>query len=222
MSRREPVFNLSETAPLRFAGLLVALYALIILTPLYDSQLLEQFLVLRPLKETSGWRWLALGGHGVFHASWSHVLLNATMLVVFGILTMRGARAHAVLQGVRGRPALVFVAIWLIGVVGGGVAQWLWWMAVDAIGWADVAGQSAVGASGGVSALFASAAWAMGGRETVVKFGIGWALINLVFVVFESVIGVGIAWAAHLGGYLAGALVAPLWMAAGVTGFDPR
>ena len=221
---REPIFNFSEPSPVRFAGLLIALHALFHYTPLSRSETLGSLVVLRPAEVTRGEGWLSAVGHAFAHSSWSHVLLNAAMLVVFAILTMRGARALAVRRGKPARAVLVWVGVFLLGALGGAFAQWGYWtvLAQFFLSPDAVYLQSAVGASGGVSALFASGAWAMGGRDTLVKFGIGWLIINVVMVVFESILGVGIAWPAHLGGYLTGAVFAPLWVAAGVTGFDPR
>ena len=220
---REPIFNFSEPAPVQFAGLLIALHALFAFTPLGRNESLGSLMVLRPAEFTSGTGWLSAGGHAFAHASWGHVLMNSAMLVVFAILTMRGARGLAVRRGKPGRPVMIYVTVFLLGALGGAFAQWGYWTIVLNFFSTPqaMAMQSAVGASGGVSALFASGAWAMGGRETLVKFGIGWAIINVGMVLFESVLG-GIAWPAHLGGYLAGAVFAPMLVAAGVTGFDPR
>jgi len=47
----------------------------------------------------------------------------------------------------------------MFGVIAGGLAQWLWWAGIQA----DIR-SAAVGASGGASALLATAGWAIGGR----------------------------------------------------------
>ena len=70
---------------------------------------------------------------------------------------------------------------------------------------------AALGASGGVSALFATMAWAMGGPKQLLKFGFGWLVINILMIFGGGLLtgGGGIAWAAHLAGFVAGAVLAP-------------
>ena len=222
MAAREPVFNFSEKEPVQFAALLIACFVVLRYTPLAVSPEVGNVVVLRPAALTDGLGWLSAGAHAFFHNGWTHLLMNCAMMVVFAILVMRGARAMGVRRGRQGRPVLVFVAIFLLSVFGGAFAQWAWWAVADVLNGPALLEESAVGASGGISGLFAAGAYAMGGRETVLKFGLGWALINAMMVFAESLLGFGIAWAAHLGGYLAGAIFAPLWVAANSTVFDPR
>lgn len=192
--------------------MLVLLHAVFTLTPLARNALVGDVLILRPAAFSEGLNWLAVGGHAFAHGSWSHVLLNAMMLIVFAIPTIRGLRARRVKEGVASDRTWLWLVIFFGGVVAGAFAQWGWWAVAEITGLEDTAYQSAVGASGGVSALFAAAGWAIGGRSGMVRFGVAWALINLLMVVFESLLGVGIAWAAHLGGFLGGMLLAPRWV----------
>ena len=104
--------------------------------------------------------------------------------------------------------------IFLAGIVAGGLAQWIWWSLPG------VSQASAIGASGGVSALFATAGWAIGGRALMTRWAAGWAAVNVLLVLTEPMIGIGIAWAAHMGGFLAGMVLAPYCVKAGSTGFS--
>ena len=219
MNHSEPIFNIQEKAPLRFAGLLVALHALFTLTPLGTSEAISRLFILRPAEYVEGTGWLATGGHAFAHGSWGHVFTNAAMLVIFAIPTFRGVRAQAVRNGQGTRGEWPWMAIFFAGVIAGAFAQWAWWGVAGSMGWEDLARVSAVGASGGVSALFASAGWAIGGRGTMLKFGAAWAAINVLLVVFEPFLGMGIAWAAHIGGYVGGMLFAPLLVAANTSRF---
>ena len=211
MAAREPIFNFSEAAPVRAAAVLLILHALARYTPLGRLPEVGNLLVLRPLSRTSGDGFVSVLGHALAHTSWMHVFANSAMMIVFAILVMRGARSLAIRQGRAAKPVMAFMLVMVAGVIGGALAQWAWWAAIGADG------ASAVGASGGVSALFAAAGYALGGRERMVKFGLAWLAINALLVVFP-VMG-GVAWAAHLGGYAAGMAVAALVCAPGSTEF---
>ena len=43
----------------------------------------------------------------------------------------------------------------------------------------------------------------------MLRFGFAWLLINIFFVFFSGPGGVGVAWAAHLGGFAGGMVAAP-------------
>ena len=51
----------------------------------------------------------------------------------------------------------------------------------------------------------------------MIQFGFGWAVINAVMVLLENFIGIGIAWPAHVGGYIAGMIFGPLLVKANST-----
>ena len=209
--RREPVFNFSEPAPVRFAGLLIVVFALLRYTPLGRVENSRDLFVLQPLAVTEGMGWFSMLGHSLAHTDWTHVLFNAVMLVIFAIITMRGARAKGIRSRVTPRPGRAFLLVFLAGVLGGALAQWAWWAAIGAVD------ASAVGASGGVSALFASAGYAIGGRDQMVKYGLAWMALNALFVVVP-IFGL-MAWPAHLGGFAGGMLVASRLVSPGSTNF---
>ena len=209
MSRhREPAFNIAEPAPVWFAGLLVVLFPLIMMTPLGRSETLGSLLVLRPIPYLEGTGWLSTIGHAFAHTSWSHVLLNSAFLVIFSVPTLRALRAKAVREGKGGQVTRPWQGIFFTAVAFGAVAQWLWWGLAGAVGLEDLSRVSAIGASGGVSGMFATAGYAMGGPDMMKRFGLAWVVLNAVIAVFGFA-GESIAWAAHLGGFAGGMLMAP-------------
>ncbi|PHR55419.1 MAG: hypothetical protein COA43_15440 [Robiginitomaculum sp.] len=205
---REPMFNIEDPAPFVLAAILVLCYLGFVLagTSFQDfareagSLFASEGRVLfsqRPLGSIS-----TLVTHVLLHADWSHVLINAVFICIFGILTIRGVKnKHKSIFGFLRRGPVVFLAVFIIGAIGGGLLQWLYWGVFSLTG-------VAVGASTGGSALFATAAWAIGGRDRLMTFGlfvVGFDVINLLM-------GGNVAWAAHLGGYLTGAALAILWV----------
>lgn len=137
--------------------------------------------------------------HGLLHRDFNHLIMNSGGLLIFGLLTFRGVRERF---GFGAKGLIFFWLIFWLGVAVGGLFQWAYW-AVMTPGYG-----SAVGASGGVSALFATAGWAIGGRDSMIKFGGAFVIMNALMVW-----GMGnIAWAAHAGGFIAGAGLAPHWV----------
>jgi membrane associated rhomboid family serine protease len=146
---------------------------------------------------------LTLVTTGFLHADWIHVLVNSAMLLAFGT---------PVARALGNDPAgwLRWLAVYFGSVIGGSAAY---------LGVNDVTAAMAVGASGGASGLIA-AAFLLDplskdqGRmmsplsRGFVSMTIAFAAMNLLLVLAgPAVFGVGIAWEAHAGGYLAGALL---------------
>lgn len=208
---REPMFNFTEKAPAYLAGLFIVIQLLVGLMPYVVRVRLDKFGVLRPLG-SSGTDFLthttSLVGHGFLHGGWGHVIMNAGMTIIFGIALIRGAKLLSTSKGKASSATRDFFIIFFAGVIIGGIFQWGWWAATNA----QLTLTGAVGASGGASALFAAGGWAIGGRQKMIQFGIGWAAINLVMVLLESFTGMNIAWPAHIGGYVAGMILAPLFV----------
>jgi len=205
---REPMFNFTEKAPAYLAGVFIAIQALLMFMPGVVKSVLNIFGVLRPLG-TPGTDALShaisLVGHGFLHGGWGHVMMNAGMTIVFGIAAIRGAKLLATDKGRPSTATRDFLLIFFAGVIIGGLFQWGWWAGINA----HLSPTGAVGASGGASALFAAGAWAIGGRQKMIQFGFGWVVINAVMVLLENFIGMSIAWPAHIGGYVAGMILAP-------------
>jgi len=208
---REPMFNFTEKAPAYLAGMFIAVQAVMMFIPGALFAALDKFGVLRPLG-TSGTDLMShsssLIGHGFLHGGWGHVIMNAGMTIVFGIAAIRGAKLLATSKGKPSTATRDFFLIFFAGVIIGGLFQWGWWAVINA----QLTATGAVGASGGASALFAAGAWAIGGRNKMVQFGFGWVIINVVMVLAEKFIGISIAWPAHIGGYIAGMILAPLFV----------
>ena len=209
---KEPIFNIKEKAPVVLGMGLIIIHILVFYggkvgLGVIDSQ--AYYWGLLKSADFSGQTALTkattLIGHGFLHGSWTHVLLNVGMMIPFGVVTIRGAKLLAASRGRRPAGTLMFLIIFFAGVIVGGLGQLGLWSFTDESG-------TALGASGGVSALFASMAWAMGGPKQLLKFGFGWLVINILMIFGGELLtgGGGVAWAAHLAGFAAGAVLAPL------------
>jgi membrane associated rhomboid family serine protease len=209
---REPIFNIREKAPIVLGILLLIIHVLVFYGGRFGMGGVERFAEVWALLKSANYggqttlsKATALIGHGFIHGSWTHVLLNVGMMIPFGVVTIRGAKLKAASKGKRSSGNLAFLFIFLAGVIIGGAGQFGLWTFTNESG-------LALGASGGVSALFASMAWAMGGPKQLLKFGFGWLVINILMIFGGGLLtgGGGVAWAAHLAGFVAGAVLAPL------------
>lgn len=212
----EPMFNIEERAPLWLASLLIGIFAAMSFGPKSLTVLLNSIGILIPLQTEQVpplRQAVSAIASGFLHMSWTHVLVNSGMIIAFAVITMRGIRALESEREIADRANIKFFAIFILGTLGASLFQWGWWAAIETVS------AAAMGASGGASALFATAAWAMGGKDRLLKFGAGWALINLIFVLAEPIFG-GIAWAGHAGGYIVGALLAPYLVRPFSSGFS--
>lgn len=217
MSSREPIFNVSEKAPVFLAVGLILAHALYILSPGNLQVIFREWGLLAAVNGNIGLdrgdipNAASLLFHGLLHADWGHVLMNSAMIGIFGVAVVKAGRAAGP-KDWRG-PAR-FWAIFLFSVIAGGLAQWGWWVMTGQSG-------AALGASGGASGMFAAMAWAGGGRSQLLKFGLGWAALNVVLVIAGNtgLMGSSIAWAAHMGGYLGGAILAMVMLRPGTTPF---
>lgn len=206
---REPVIN-APLLVILMAGLLVVLHAVVTFA---SSE--EQYRIMWDYALVPGRFWAPAGSADVYpdhlsglitlvstallHADWMHVLVNALMLLAFGTPVARAL----------GRDARGW-GLWMLLFVGSVVAGSALYLAL-----ADVNAPYVIGASGGTSGLMAAAflldPW--GGKRPLwarefVSFSIVFALIN-VLLVFAApyALGMAISWEAHLGGYVAGAIL---------------
>ncbi len=205
---KEPMLNVEDPAPFWLAAVLFLSYLGFTLAPASFQEFVYQACVLGANKGTVFLDARPLGNlptlltHTLLHVSWGHVLMNSVFIVVFGIITIRGVQMKNVpLFGHIRRGSAIFLAIFLLGSIAGGLGQWLQWIVFESTG-------AALGASTGGAALFASAAWVIGGQKRLISFGI--VLVVLDFA--NTLLGAHPAWAGHLGGYLAGAPLAMLWL----------
>lgn len=142
---------------------------------------------------------ITLVSTALLHADWMHVMVNALMLLAFGAPV-----ARALGQDARG--AAFWMLLFVSSVIGGSALYLML---------AEVDSPFLIGASGGTSGLIAAAflldPWGakrpMWAREFVM-FSVVFALTNLLLVYAGPyIIGAGISWEAHLGGYIVGALL---------------
>ncbi len=138
--------------------------------------------------------WEALVGPLTFtflHGSWTHILLNGFMMMAFGT---------GVERWMGGKRLFVFFMLCNLCAA---LAQFVF----DPYSTAPV-----IGASGGLSGLFAAVLLMMqqqqglgsGNRYGIWPFIILWIVISVVFGMIGGPGGSSIAWAAHIGGFLAG------------------
>jgi len=220
---REPIFNFAEPVPVWFCAVLIAAHAVLVFAPVGLEADVREWALLAAIDGkvdldrrgiSNAWSLLL---HGFLHGDWGHVLMNSGMIAVFGVLVCRAARPSKTFggdsQGAWRGPARFF-AIVIGSIIAGGLTQWGYWIATDATA-------SAVGASGGASGLFAAAGWVLGGRKRLLQFGGAWILLNILlalggqFGLLPSLI----AWPAHLGGYVGGALLAIIMLRPSSTDF---
>ena len=207
-SQKEPMLNMEDPAPFWLVGILLLCHLAYVLAPNTFKEFVSQagllaandghvMLVGRPLGNIS-----TLITHTLLHAGWGHVLMNSGFILAFGIITIRGVKSKTIpIFGVARRGSAIFLAIFILGAIAGGLGQWLYWYVTGASG-------VALGAETGGAALFASAAWVIGGRKRLISFGVILGALEI----FNILMGANPAWAGHLGGYLAGAALAILWV----------
>lgn len=148
--------------------------------------------------------------HIFLHAGWAHAIVNSLWLLAFGPLAARQL----------GTP--MFLLFFLFCGIAGVLAQLLiYWGSQDAV----------VGASGAISGLMGASIRMVYGRGLdmplaplfsgqMLTFSLMWLAVNAL----TGIVGFGagddfalVAWAVHLGGYFAGVLSIPLFLAASVS-----
>ena len=135
-------------------------------------------------------------GHVFLHVDWVHVIMNAAMLLAVGAPVARRLGGMG------------FLTVFFAAAVAG-AALFFFLRAPDSA--------PAIGASGGVSGVMAGAlmimadpraTWPVLLSSNFLKTSAAFLIINLILAVAgPGILGTGIAWDAHVGGYIAGALV---------------
>ncbi len=146
-----------------------------------------------------GAKLLTLVSSAFLHGGWLHVIMNSGMLLAFGTPVARTLGGEVV--GVGKWLAVFFAAV---------IAGSLVYLVLKGQG-----GGAAVGASGGVSGLMAAAMLIAPDGTVRTPLSRGFLTFTAVFIVANVVIafagpyilGAGVAWEAHAGGYLAGAII---------------
>ena len=194
-ARSEPAFN----APWTLIALCVALPALYALQTMAPDALVERFCVSRTALAAGHYETLVTSLF--LHESWTHVIMNTLSALAFGAPAAR-------LMGTGVRGSVVFLAFFVtVGIVGSAA-----FVLTDP-------NDASLGASGAVSGLLGVAARVIEGRgkvgpifgRTVIGMTVAWCLLNVILGVFRitpGAFGVDVAWQAHVGGYLAGVLLA--------------
>lgn len=134
---------------------------------------------------------LSLLTFSFLHGSWLHVMLNTMMLMAFG---------SGVERWIGGPRFLIFFMLCNVAAAG---AQFL----LDPFSASPV-----IGASGGLSGLFAAILVMMQEQarpgeplhKSILPFALVWIAISVLFGFLGGPDGSTIAWAAHIGGFLAG------------------
>lgn len=195
---REPVFNAPWPA-VAVAALIVGGYALQGFVP----EPLLQPLAFAPADLTAGRPWTLVTAL-FLHFNWAHALMNGAFALAFATPVAR-------FFGLRTWGVVAFFGFYLLtGVLAN--------LGYAALHWGSPAGL--IGASGAVSGLMGAAARLIGGRgrlgsilaPSTLSFGLSLLIVNLLIAVLGSSMvpgagGAGIAWEAHLAGFLAGVLL---------------
>jgi membrane associated rhomboid family serine protease len=202
-----PILN-APSAVRWIVGIAVAVHVIRVFLPeSYGDWLIETFAFIPALyHDPQGGSFFAMAvapiSHLFLHADWMHLIVNMAFLLAFGSAVGRRMGAAQ------------FVILYLLC----GLAACFFWDFFNGTPQAIL-----VGASGAVSGMVGAAArvsiwpprhspsalpfWR---RSTVISFVAVWLLLNVVFGIFPILISdayAGIAWEAHLGGFIAGFLL---------------
>lgn len=146
------------------------------LTSLFAGQGLEPAVLWSPIT------------YAIVHQGWTHLLMNMAMLAAFGTGLERVMHRNR------------YIELTLLGCLFGVVGQMLVYPNGTAL---------MIGASGAISAQFAGILLVMQrqgclptGRYGIMPFALFWVLISVVFAAMSGFAEGGVAWAAHLGGFL--------------------
>ncbi len=207
---KPPPFFTAPLIVLLTSALLVALHAGFSFAPVAEQNMIDANFALIP-----GRFWAPAGSSAVYpdaaaglitllssgllHLDWLHVMVNAFMLLAFGAPVARTLRA-----GIAGAGG--FMLLFVASILGGSALY---------LALSDVNTPAMIGASGGVSGL-AAAAFMLnprGGKHALwsrpfVGMTLAFAAANLLLVLTGPfLVGAFVAWEAHAGGYIVGALL---------------
>ena len=141
--------------------------------------------------------------HVLLHGGLFHLGMNMTAMIAFGppVAMSFGRDARAILG---------FLIFFAGAAIAGALAEILW---------ATASGQSqiVIGASSALSGFLPAVGWIQGGLRQAVRMSLPWLIINIVIAVLGnavigSMIGMQLAWAAHIGGLVGGFVLFPLLM----------
>ncbi|MEM5518472.1 rhomboid family intramembrane serine protease [Henriciella sp. AS95] len=205
---REPVFNGFPLVVIVLSGAIIAVSMLDMLVGGATRDFLWNLCVVaydpyttyvgRPLGDIG-----PLFLHVFLHGGFFHLIMNMAMMVAFG-------PAIAKALGTDAKGAAAFLAFFFLCSAAGALAE---------LGWAMWQAQAvfALGASSGLSGFFAAGGWLMGGVRGALRLSLPWLVINLVIAfagpeLTQSLFGMRLAWAAHVGGLVAGFVLFPVFL----------
>ncbi|MEM7460859.1 MAG: rhomboid family intramembrane serine protease [Pseudomonadota bacterium] len=129
--------------------------------------------------------------HTFLHGGSFHLMMNMAMLMALGPIVAKDL-------GNSTKGALLFLIFFALCAAGGALAQ---------IGWYAIDGTDgiAIGASSAISGLLPAVGYSRGGLKGALSISLPWILINVGLAFIGGDVGVmKLAWAAHLGGLVAG------------------
>ncbi|MEL7041390.1 MAG: rhomboid family intramembrane serine protease [Pseudomonadota bacterium] len=131
--------------------------------------------------------------HTFLHGGTFHLVMNMAMLIALGPIVAQAL-------GSSWQSALLFLTFFAVCAIGGGLAQDFWFAI-------DVRDGIAIGASSAISGLLPAVGYVREGWRGAWSISVPWILINIALALLGGNIGgIGIGWAAHLGGLAAGFL----------------
>ena len=140
-------------------------------------------------------RWAPYLLHVFFHGSTLHLMLNGAALLAFG-----AASARPFPSGMAGQAGFL---VFFFACSAAGAAFHVLTHPGDP--------SPMIGASTGLSGCIAAAGYRMGGVRGLIRLGGPWLAINIGIAFAGGFIPLNIAWAAHIGGLVAGAALYPVF-----------
>ncbi len=142
---------------------------------------------------------MTLLSSGLLHADWMHVIVNAAMLVWFGVPVARALG-----------PGVAAWGYWMLLFAGAVIAGSAFYLALT-----DNTGAYLIGASGGTSGVIAAALLLGGNGGKRALWSIGFLVPTAIFAAMNVLLvyaapyalGMAVSWEAHTGGYVFGALL---------------
>lgn len=200
---RQPMFNLPPLVA-ALIGVCAAIYVVMLLVPVKTEAWILIHLGFSPAYYRSEWfGWESFVGpfsHQFLHGGVFHLIINVVMLAAFGAGAERALGARRTL------------GLFLVCGVVGAFTHLAIYPSLSA---------QVVGASGAISGLFGAVLRLMASRP-LSKGGVRLLPVALIWIGFAVLVGfagapgtegVQIAWAAHVGGFVAGLALLPLFMA---------
>jgi len=208
---REPIFNQLPVGVVLLIGLIIAAHLIFsLLNPVAQAGAMAAFALSPSLfeQDLSAGDWMAavtmLFGYQFLHGGTLHIVMNLAMLLQAGPIAEAGLR--------RNQDSTVrFVLFFLLCGVGGGLAFCALNPGTDAV---------TIGASGAISGVFAGFLWGAIGLarpgQAMLKPVLASAVVFLLINVGLAALARGfnfvpIAWESHLGGFVAGLILYPLF-----------